>query len=123
MLDRRTGALLETVNRLCAKDSYQIVEERELLEPLAPAGVDGESVRHMLQHLRECGYLDVTFAEEGVYCVRPLPEGRRYFEERTAERLEAARRRRGWLLLSLCGAFFGAFAGGLLAAVVASFLV
>ena len=116
MLDERTGTLLAGLNECCGEGSYQIVEERELLGLFPRSkGVDVQDIRAMLEYLKDERFVEVRYAEEGVYCVRPLPEGRRYFEEVRRERRESRERKRNALLLSLVGALVGGFSGSLLA--------
>lgn len=109
MLDKRTSLLLETINTLCSEGSYKIVEESELLScfPLK----SGDDLKEMLRYLAERGYVDVRYAEEGVYCLCPLPEGRLYAEEVKREQTDDFRRRRETVLFTALGAFLGAFLG------------
>lgn len=116
MLDERTGLLLDAVNGFCEKGSFKLVEENELLKCFPPAsGVDGATLRAMLNYLEDGKYIEVGYAEEGEYCLRPLPEGRLYSERLKRERQEAVRKRRDALLLALAGGFSGGFLGSLTA--------
>lgn len=114
MLDNRTGALLFHINALCKEGGYKIIEERELLSCFGKNAQDGEFLRRTLDFLKERGYIDIRYADEGVYCLCPLPDGRLYFENILRERSEASHRRRGAFFLTLAGAFIGSFAGALL---------
>lgn len=119
MLDERTGLLLSAVNGYCEKGSYKIVEESELLGVFPAAlGVDGENLKAMLLYLEEHGYLEIGYAEEGEYCVRPLPEGRLYFERMKREKRERLHRAVCAFLLALFGGFAGGFLGALTAYMV-----
>lgn len=113
MLDKRTGALLFQINALCKEGGYKIVEERELLSRLGDPQ-DKESLERTLSYLKERGYIDIRYSEDGVYCLCPLPDGRLYFENVLRERSEDSRKKRGTFLLTLAGAFFGSFVGALL---------
>ncbi len=116
MLDERTSALLEKINELCGESGYKIAEESELLSCFPETiKADKEELKRILNYLEERRYIDVKFAEEGVYCLCPLPEGRIYFEKLREARSEGARRRRENFLVALLGAFLGAFSGALLA--------
>ncbi len=116
MLDKRTHLLLSRIALLCADGGYRIVEENELLSCFPQRlKTDGEGLSHMLRFLRENGYIDVKYAEDGVYCLTPLPEGRMYDESMRRERSEGLRRRLYLLAFTLLGAFAGAFAGAGLA--------
>ena len=120
MLDKRTHYLLSRIIELSSDGSYKVVEEKDLLAcfPLK-LKTDGEGLVHMLNFLREHGYIDVRYAEEGIYCLSPLPEGRMYDERIRREREETLKRRAFLLVFTLLGAFAGAFAGAYLAAVIA----
>lgn len=120
MLDKRTHYLLSRIIELSSDGSYKVVEEKDLLAcfPLK-LKTDGEGLVHMLNFLRRNGYIDVRYAEEGVYCLSPLPEGRMYDERVRREREETLKRRAILFVFTLLGAFAGAFAGAYLAAVIA----
>lgn len=119
MLDKRTGILLGKINEICSEGSYKVVEEGELLSCFpARYAVDRDGLATMMTYLEEHSYIDVRYAEEGVYCVTPLPEGRKYTESAREERTTSFRRRRDTVLLTAVGAFLGAFAGAILAGIV-----
>ena len=118
MLDRRTGLLLKKLNALCQSAAFCMVEEEDLIFE----GEDGESVKGMLGFLEDRGYLELSYAEEGEYCVRILPEGRLYSERAAAEKQEEIRRGRRETLCSFLGALLGAFVGGGLIALIVALL-
>ncbi len=119
MLDERTSLLLEKINELCGGGGYKIVEEDELLSCFPERlGTGKEELSRILGYLEERRYLDVKFAESGVYCLCPLPEGRLYFEKQRETRTEGARRRREAFFVTL----FGAFLGGLLGAAIVTLI-
>lgn len=114
MLDKRTGLLLNKINELCAEGSFKIVEEADLLSCFpAKTGTDAEGVRQMLLYLKEHKLIDMKYAEEGVYCLCPLPEGRLYFESARQTKKDSFRRRRDIVLMTALGAFVGAFVGSI----------
>ena len=117
MLDERTSRLLDKINCLCGESGYKIAEEGDLLSCLPQS--DKEELSRLLRYLEERHFIDVKYAEEGVYCLCPLPEGRLYFERAREQRFEVVRRRRELFLWS----FLGALAGGLLSAILTCVLV
>lgn len=117
MLDERTSRLLDKINRLCGESGYKIAEEGELLSSLPQS--DEEELSRLLHYLEERRFIDVKYAEEGVYCLCPLPEGRLYFERARGQRLEEIRRRKELFLWS----FLGALAGGIFSAILTHVLI
>lgn len=113
MLDKRTEQLLNKLNLLCRSGSFCIVDEEDLCDERV--GIDAEGVKGILGYLCDRGYLEVQYADGGVWCVRPLPEGRLYSERLKSEQKTERARKRTVALFSLLGAFFGAFAGGIFA--------
>ena len=115
MPDTLSDLLLARINE-CGEGSFTILEEGELLD-LFPegTGVQGEELRAMLSALRDRRFIDLQYAEEGMYCVKPLPAGKLYFEEKQERRRDRACRRRDAFLFSLLGAFLGALLGALMA--------
>ena len=123
MLDQRTATLLNHVNALCADGTYKIIEQEELLSCFpAKMGMDGESLSKTVSYLQENGYLDVKYAQDGTYCLCPLPEGRMYVERARAAKSDVSRRRRDIVLMTAIGAFIGAFAGSLIAWLISTLL-
>ncbi len=122
-LDRRTDRLLFEINALCAGGSYRVVDEGELLSCFPPGdGVDGACVKSMLDYLCGGRYIDLEYAEEGVYCIRPLPEGRLYFERAGERRKESGRALLRTVLVSALSSFFGGALGAFFALLLSSLL-
>ena len=112
MLDKRTSFLLAKINELCAEGSYKIVEKGELLSCFPERlQIDEEGLKQMMNYLQEHRYIDIRYAEDGVYCVCPLPDGRRYFEDVREAKGATGRNRRDIVLLTVIGGFLGAFLG------------
>ncbi len=123
MLDERTGILLNKINELCGESGYKIAEESELLSCFPPSyKADSGELKRNLRYLEERRYIDVQYAEEGVYCLCPLPEGRLYFENAREKRYEGARRRRENFLTTALGAFLGGLVGSLLVLLISKWV-
>ncbi len=120
MLDKRTSALLFKINALCRTGSYQIVEESDLLSCFPEkTAMDTDGLRRILSYLKERGYIDIRYAEDGIYCLCPLPDGRLYFENALRERSDSARRNRSVFAVTALGAFLGSLFGALAAVLCA----
>ena len=119
MLDERTSLLLEKINDLCKEGGFRVVEESELLSSFSGVSLDREELLRILRYLETRRFIEIRYAEDGVYCLCPLPEGRSYFETLRETRRETARRRREVFFLTAIGALSGGFLGSLAAALVA----
>lgn len=122
MLDKRTSALLQCINDLCASGTYKIISEEDFLSAFPEKwGVNVESLNQMLVYLSENGYINVKYSGGGMFCVCPLPLGRGYCEQESERRDEYLVQMKYFM----CAAFFGAFAGAVLGALVfgAAFLL
>ena len=145
MLDKRTAALLQTINRSCGEGKYRIFTNEDFLSevrarPLSkPCGKEGANASNasnasngtnganasnasngateiaaMVEYLSENGYIEVKYADSGMFCVRPLPLGRSYCK-REKERLAEGKI---WLKYLMATAFFGGLVGGLSGALI-----
>ena len=114
MLDKLTAAVLGTVNA-ASGGAYKVMETAELIESLPPKlKTDAAGVENALRYLSERGYIDIRYFDRGTCCVCSLPKGRTYEESAEAGRARAEKRGKlRWL-----PAFFGALAGGSLAALL-----
>ena len=115
MLDRETSLLLEKIVASCGEGGYKIIDETDLCACVP----EGSDVKELLGFLQDNRYVDVRYAEDGVYCLRPMPEGKMYFERAREEREEHRRRRRDIALFSALGAFAGGLLGALAAMLIA----
>ncbi len=111
MLDERSAALLAAVNDACTGGGFKIIEQEELARAL-PGGED--DVGKTLSFLAENNFIELRYAEEGTYCVRPMPAGRTFLERSQREKREREQSRRDVLFHAAIGAFLGGFAAALL---------
>ena len=119
MLDESSAAVLAAINGACTGGGFKILEEKELARVL-PAG--GEDVAKTLSFLAENHYIELRYAEEGTYCVRPMPAGRLFSEYEEREKREREKRRADVFRFAAIGAFLGGFAAALLHILVLLFI-
>lgn len=117
MLDKLAAAVLCVVNET-ADGAYRVLDAQEFLSALpARLRVDEETLGEALRRLAEGGYISVKYSEAGTYCVAALPKGRAVQLENSRMRARLRARIHAFAL-----PFFGAFAGGALAAVLCALL-
>lgn len=111
MLDKRTSALLKSINDFCSSGTYKIFSEEDFLSAFPEKwGVTAEALAQMLDYLSENGYINVKYSGGGMYCICPLPLGRGYCEQEAEKRSECVLQ----LKYFMSAAFFGSFAGSVL---------
>ncbi len=98
---------------------FTLLDEEELLALFPPkAKIDKEGAEKLLFSLAERKLVEVEYAAEGTYCVRPLPEGRLALERAAEERREGRKARLFTALFSALGGAAGGFLGTALAVAV-----
>ena len=124
MLDKRTAAVLETINALSAEGTYIIVELSDIVEALPRRlSMDEGGIREALSYLKDRGYISIKYADEREYCLCPLPRGRQYVETQQNEKNENRTRFTSYLRATFFGAMLGALIGGAIVAAVVLLLV
>lgn len=115
MLDKRTSALLQSINDFCSSGTYKIFSEEDFLSAFPEKwGVTAEALAQMLNYLSENGYINVKYSGGGMYCICPLPLGRGYCEQEAEKRSECVLQ----LKYFISAAFFGSFAGSVLGVLI-----
>ncbi len=103
MLDKRCEELLRIVNKECQEGSYKVLEVDALIR-LMPKKfkVDYETIAQLMSYLKSGEYVSVKYFDKEVFCVSPLPRGRRIFEVEIEEKKNKKKSKiKGLLLLTL----------------------
>ena len=87
MLDKRSEALLRLINKECNEGSYRVLEVDDLIR-LMPKKfkVDFDTISQLMGYLKTGEYVSVKYSDNEVFCVSPLPRGRRIFEVEQEEK-------------------------------------
>lgn len=112
ILDEKSSLLLEKISASFKGNGSQIFEESELSSCFKEGRVEKEELLRMLRHLELKRFLEIQYAEEGLYCLNLLPDGRAYFETVSEGRREKKERRRELILFSALGGFLGGLLSG-----------
>ena len=87
MLDKRSEALLRIINKECIEGSYKVIEVDDLVRSMpAKFRIDLDAINHLMGFLRNGEYISIKYSDKEVFCVSPLPRGRRVFEVEQEER-------------------------------------
>ena len=87
MLDKRSEVLLRIINKECNEGSYKVIDVDDILR-LMPNRfkVDLETINQLMNYLKSGDYISIKYSDNEVFCVSPLPRGRRMFELEKEER-------------------------------------
>lgn len=87
MLDKRSEALLRIINRECNEGSYKVIDVDDIIR-LMPSKfkVDLDTINQLMNYLKNCEYVSIKYSDKEVFCVSPLPRGRRMFEVEREEK-------------------------------------
>lgn len=81
MLDKRSEALLRIVNEECKEGSYKVLESDDLVRKMPKKyKLDSEGVTQLMCYLASGEYVSLKYNDQQVFCVCPLPRGRKIFE-------------------------------------------
>ena len=81
MLDKRSEALLRIINEECKEGSYKVIESDDILRQMpSKFKLDVEGISQLMGYLASGEYISLKYNDEQVFCVCPLPRGRRIFE-------------------------------------------
>lgn len=101
MLDKRSEALLRIINRECNEGLYKVIEIDDIIR-LMPSKfkVDYDLINHLMGYLRNGEYISIKYSDKEVFCVFPLPRGRRIFEVEQEEKKVSKRKVLKFALIS-----------------------
>lgn len=115
MLDKRTKALLDIINKECVNSGYKVLEINDLVASMPTEfGIDKEGVVDSINTLSEKEFVSVKYLDEIEVCLSPLPKGRLDFEKQIEEQIEKKDCERRYFLFS----FLGGMVGGLLVGII-----
>lgn len=115
MLDHRTSALLQAVNGQCAGGGFKIFAAEDFSAATGEEWSD-EQLSASLAYLSDEGFIAVKYSGGGMYCVRPLPLGKGYYDHEEEKETESEYRDGKTFRSALLGGVLGGAAGGFLGA-------
>lgn len=110
MLDKRSKALLRFINEECKEGTYKVIEVDDILRCMPKKfKMDQDGIAQIMNYLSNLDYISVKYKDGVVYCVSPLPRGRKVFEiEEDEKRTNKLKKIKCFFLVSfICLAAFG----------------
>jgi hypothetical protein len=101
MLDRRSESLLRIINKECNEGSYKVIEVDDLIRGMPNKfKSDSDTINQTMDYLKSGEYVSVKYSDNEVYCVSPLPRGRRIFEVEQEEKRVSKKKKIKLFILS-----------------------
>lgn len=118
MLDKISAKLIKVLNKLSVKNTYNVLELREILNNLQDKNkMDEEVLLKNLEYLAEREFIDIKYSDENEVCLCLLPKSRRVGDEME----EIAKIKKNYISLAIISSIFGfafAFLGAFLAIIL-----
>lgn len=82
MLDRKSIAILKSLNKLAEGNAYKVVTSEEILSSLSQKSqYDADTIKQIIDFLEKQEYIIIKFSEENTYCYSLLPKARIFLEQ------------------------------------------
>ena len=118
MLDKQTSILLANLNSICQDGSYKVIEKKDLINLNSKKNkLDEDSLKAMIDHLKERDYLSIKYSDDKVYCLSVLPKGR-LFDEKSKELAKEKRKYNKLIIVTLSLSSIASFVGAFCAMLV-----
>ena len=118
MLDKQTSILLANLNSICQDGSYKVIEKKDLINlNYKKNKPDEDSLKAMIDHLKERDYLSIKYSDDKVYCLSVLPKGR-LFDEKSKELAKEKRKYNKLIIITLSLSSIASFVGAFCAMLV-----
>ena len=118
MLDKQTSILLANLNSICQDGSYKVIDKKDLINSNSKKyKLDEDSLKAMIDHLKERDYLSIKYSDDKVYCLSVLPKGR-LFDEKSKELAKEKRKYNKLIIVTLSLSSIASFVGAFCAMLV-----
>lgn len=82
MLDKKSTAVLKSLNKLSEGCTYKVVTSDEIILNLPQKNLyDYDNIKEIIEYLSKQEYLNLKFCEQDTFCYTLLPKARIYLEQ------------------------------------------
>lgn len=86
MLDKKSMAILKSLNKLSFGCTYKVVTIDEIVQNLSTKNIyDHDNIKQIMDFLSKQEYINIKFSEEDTFCYSLLPKARIYLEQGTQQ--------------------------------------
>lgn len=81
MLDKKSIAILKSLNKLSEGCTYKVVTSDEIITNLSQKSLyDHDNIKEIIEFLEKQEFINIKFCEENTYCYSLLPKARIFLE-------------------------------------------
>lgn len=82
MLDKKSTAILKSLNKLSEGCTYKVVTNDEIILNLSQKNLyDHDNIKEIIEYLNKQEFINLKFSEADTYCYTLLPKARIYLEQ------------------------------------------
>lgn len=121
MLDKRSIALLKTLNKLTDGATYKVITSEEIMSAIPnKSQYDADGIKQIVEFLEKQEYINIKFSEESTYCYSLLPKARIYLEQE-GNKVQKSKKKTQFLTYLYIG--IASFIGSLVAIILFFYLL
>lgn len=121
MLDKRSIALLKTLNKLTEGATYKVITSEEIMSAIPnKSQYDADGIKQIIEFLEKQEYINIKFSEESTYCYSLLPKARIYLEQE-GSKMQKNKKKSAFLTYLYVG--IASFVGSMLAIIIFFYLL
>ena len=82
MLDKKSIAILKSLNKLSEGCTYKVVTCDEIITNLSQKSLyDHDNIKEIVEYLEKQEFINIKFSEQDTFCFSLLPKARIYLEQ------------------------------------------
>jgi len=110
VLDKKSTAVLKSLNKLCEGCTYKVVTSDEIIVNLSQKNLyDHDNIKEIIDFLNKHEYINLKFSEENTYCYTLLPKARIFLEQSTPTKNKKTASNIHYYLFVMLSSFVGTF--------------
>lgn len=108
MLDKKSIAILKSLNKLSEGCTYKVVTSDEIIQNLSQKNLyDYDNIKEIVEFLEKQEYINIKFSEENTYCYSLLPKARIFLEHNITSKQKKLKLAPSCYLIVLLMSFIG----------------
>ena len=115
MLDKKSTAVLKSLNKLSEGCTYKVVTNDEIILNLSQKNLyDHDNIKEIIEYLNKQEFINLKFCENETYCYTLLPKARIYLEQNSTNKTKKLKLPTITYLFVMIASFVGCLASMLI---------